>query len=75
MEGAATPLQEVKQEFVPDFKVEKKRRTIDRFNGTPKEELMKRSLPDIIKPGLDILIIGEKFEDPRLNIDTDNTPF
>ena len=62
MDGGTSQEFVIKQEITNDhIKVEKKKRTIDRFNGTPKEELMKRSLPDHIKPGLDILIIGNFF--------------
>ena len=50
----------VKQELITDhLKVEKKRKSFDRFNGTSKEELMTRSLPDRLKENLDIVFIGE----------------
>ena len=53
----------VKQELITDhLKVEKKRKSFDRFNGTSKEELMTRSLPDRLKENLDIVFIGETFE-------------
>jgi len=49
----------VKQELITDhLKVEKKRKAFDRFNGTSKEELMTRSLPDRLKENLDIVFIG-----------------
>ena len=38
--------------------MKKKRKVYDRFNGTSKEELLTRVLPDHIKENLDILIIG-----------------
>jgi len=38
--------------------MKKTRRVHDRFNGTSKEELLKRILPDHIEDNLDILIIG-----------------
>uniref|UniRef100_H2YG24 G/T mismatch-specific thymine DNA glycosylase n=2 Tax=Ciona savignyi TaxID=51511 RepID=H2YG24_CIOSA len=38
--------------------LKKTKRTVDRFKGVTKEELMTRFLPDRIKEGLDILIIG-----------------
>merc|ERR1719450_1900413 len=42
-----------------DGKVEKKqRRKHNRFNGMSEEEVMKRLLPDLIVPDLDILIVG-----------------
>ena len=50
----------VKQELITDhLKVEKKRKPHDRFNGTSKEELMTRTLPDRLKENLDIVFIGE----------------
>ena len=51
----------VKQELITDhLKVEKKRKPHDRFNGTSKEELMTRTLPDRLKENLDIVFIGER---------------
>ena len=42
-----------------DGKVEKKqRRKHNRFNGMSEEEVMKRLLPDLIVPDLDILIVS-----------------
>ncbi|GAB6021013.1 hypothetical protein CHUAL_003650 [Chamberlinius hualienensis] len=46
----------MKQEKISEsFKVRKK---VDRFNGMPEEEVIKRTLPDHLAPDLDILIIG-----------------
>ncbi|KAL2093917.1 hypothetical protein ACEWY4_011229 [Coilia grayii] len=36
----------------------KAKRTLDRFNGMSVEEVMSKTLPDVITPNLDILIIG-----------------
>ena len=42
-----------------DGKQEKKqRRKHNRFNGMPEEEVMKRLLPDLLVPDLDILIVS-----------------
>ena len=42
-----------------DGKVEKKaRRKHNRFNGMSEEEVMKRLLPDLLVPDLDILIVS-----------------
>ena len=42
-----------------DGKPEKKpRRKHNRFNGMSEEEVMKRLLPDVITPDLDILIVS-----------------
>ncbi|XP_076811149.1 uncharacterized protein LOC143454754 isoform X1 [Clavelina lepadiformis] len=46
-----------KQSKITDT-IKKAKRTVDRFKGVTKEELMQRFLPDRIKHGLDILIIG-----------------
>jgi len=48
---------EMRQTKVTDT-MKKKRRVYDRFNGTSKEELLTRVLPDHLKENLDILIIG-----------------
>ncbi|XP_033100399.1 uncharacterized protein LOC117103883 isoform X2 [Anneissia japonica] len=48
----------VKQETLTDAFPVKKRRKVDRFNGMPEEEVAKRILPDHLKLGLDIMIIG-----------------
>ena len=48
---------EMRQSKVTDT-MKKKRRVYDRFNGTSKEELLTRVLPDHLKENLDILIIG-----------------
>ena len=37
---------------------EKVRKKIDRFNGMSEEEVSKRTLPDLIIPNLDILIVS-----------------
>ena len=43
-----------------DGKGEKKaRRKHNRFNGMSEEEVMKRLLPDLIQPDLDILIVSQ----------------
>ncbi|KAJ8047862.1 G/T mismatch-specific thymine DNA glycosylase [Holothuria leucospilota] len=48
-----------KQDKVTDhFKEKKPRKKIDRFKGMPEEEVAKRTLPDHLKEGLDIVIIG-----------------
>ena len=45
-----------------DGKQEKKqRRKHNRFNGMPEEEVMKRLLPDLLVPDLDILIVSISF--------------
>ncbi|XP_067126016.1 uncharacterized protein Tdg [Centruroides vittatus] len=49
-------IKQVKQEKITEkFKPKKK---IDRFDGMSEEDVMKRTLPDHLIPGLDILIIG-----------------
>lgn len=48
---------EMRQTKVTDT-MKKKRKVYDRFNGTSKEELLTRVLPDHLKENLDILIIG-----------------
>ncbi|XP_072181543.1 uncharacterized protein [Diadema setosum] len=49
----------VKQEKLTEKLKEKKpRRKVDRFNGMPEEEVVKRTLPDILVQNLDIVIIG-----------------
>ncbi|XP_078481214.1 uncharacterized protein LOC104266612 isoform X1 [Ciona intestinalis] len=53
-ESGATPSKQTK---ITD-NMKKTKRTVDRFKGVTKEELMTRLLPDRIKHGLDILIIG-----------------
>ena len=48
-----------------DGKPEKKpRRKHNRFNGMSEEEVMKRLLPDLILPDLDILIVSISMMDP-----------
>lgn len=48
-----------KKEKISDhFKAEKPRRKHNRFNGMSEEEVAKRLLPDLITPGLDILIVS-----------------
>ena len=47
-----------------DGKVEKKqRRKHNRFNGMSEEDVMKRLLPDLIMPDLDILIVSSHKQD------------
>lgn len=36
----------------------KERKKHDRFNGTPEEEVSKRTLPDHLAPNLDIIIVS-----------------
>ena len=49
----------IKQEKITDsFKEKKPRRKVDRFHGTPEEEVAKRTLPDILIPNLDIVIVS-----------------
>ncbi|XP_071525190.1 uncharacterized protein [Panulirus ornatus] len=36
----------------------KQRKKVDRFNGIPEEEVVKKTLPDHLGPNMDILIIG-----------------
>ena len=46
----------IKQETITDtMKVKKKR---DRFKGMTEEEVLKRVLPDHLKPDLDIMIVS-----------------
>jgi hypothetical protein len=59
----------IKQELITDhMKVEKKRKVFDRFNGTSKEELMTRTLPDRLKHGLDIVFIGKSELDKKISL-------
>ncbi|XP_054708951.1 uncharacterized protein LOC129218656 [Uloborus diversus] len=46
----------VKQERITE--TFKQRKRMDRFDGMPEEEVMKKSLPDHLSHGLDIVIIG-----------------
>lgn len=49
-------IKQVKQEKITEkFKPKKK---VDRFDGMSEEDVMKRTLPDHLIPGLDIVIIG-----------------
>uniref|UniRef100_A0A8C6TX81 G/T mismatch-specific thymine DNA glycosylase n=1 Tax=Neogobius melanostomus TaxID=47308 RepID=A0A8C6TX81_9GOBI len=48
-----------KPPLTPDEQeVQKKKRNLNRFDGLSVEEVMSRTLPDVIERGLDILIIG-----------------
>ncbi len=47
---------EVKQEKITDSIPVKKKR--DRFNGMTEEEVLKRTLPDLLVPNLDIMIVS-----------------
>ena len=50
---------EALQKAIDGLKKEKKpRRKHNRFNGMPEEEVIKRLLPDLILPDLDILIVS-----------------
>ena len=40
------------------LKEKKPRRKVDRFNGMPEEEVVKRTLPDILEHNLDIVIVS-----------------
>lgn len=39
----------------------KQRKRMDRFDGMPEEEVMKKSLPDHLSHGLDIVIVSTDF--------------
>lgn len=45
----------IKQERMSEFK---QRKRMDRFDGMPEEEVMKKSLPDHLSHGLDIVIVS-----------------
>jgi len=53
--GGATVKVEVKQENITAMMPVKKKR--DRFNGMTEEEVLQRTLPDHLVPGLDIIIV------------------
>ncbi|XP_070557689.1 G/T mismatch-specific thymine DNA glycosylase-like [Ptychodera flava] len=48
----------IKQEKITDAFPAKKRRKVDRFQGMPEEEVLKRTLPDHLDYNLDIAIVG-----------------
>lgn len=57
--GVGNMKKRMKQEKIPDtFKVRKK---VDRFNGMPEEEVVKRTLPDHLTTDLDIVIVSKLF--------------
>ena len=49
---------DIKPEELDGVKDKKPRRKHNRFNGLPEEEVMKKLLPDLICPNLDILIVS-----------------
>ncbi|XP_074644620.1 uncharacterized protein LOC141901335 isoform X2 [Tubulanus polymorphus] len=51
-----TKVPKIKQEKVTNTLPVRKKR--DRFNGMPEDEVARRILPDHLKPGLDIVIVG-----------------
>lgn len=46
----------IKQEKISE--TFKERKKVDRFNGMPEEEVVKRTLPDHLVPNLDVVVIG-----------------
>jgi hypothetical protein len=53
--------QHFEQTFIGRKQEKKPRRKHNRFNGMAEEEVMKKSLPDLICPNLDILIVSSSF--------------
>ena len=57
-------LQNLQPKITDQFKIKKVKtetkvkRKINRFNGMSEEEVAKKTLPDYLKPGLDIVFIG-----------------